>query len=534
MFTNKKSLLALSVASTFALTGCFSDDDNNKPVPDGGGDGGDGGVVIVAPEAPAALDFVISGSVVENEEFNVLSNATVKFMENSEPSTNIVAVDGSNAQTLTNAGSFVVTLKEGADLDNVTAIVSAEGYISKVFNVDLTNEDDFDVLTAQFILFTGDSDEVKQEVVNKTLTSATTSEEIVADAQIGTKSLASATLPSGTTLQNAQGETVAAGELSLSVLGLDPTSDTKGSVIPEGLNANNTSGNVAVPVSLADITMTVGGTKVKNFSGDTLKVTLAAPSDLDAGETLTVKSLDEDTGVWEDESFVVTKGTGTVSFETDHLTWFSVNKSAAACSTGLSTTVTGDAVPAGGLLFVAASSDGLGISVLPEGATSEDVFSGIALTRYGFSEDAMAEVYVFDNEGGLWFESDGEVGVCGTVPVELTRPYEVVSKTLTLSGVCAQDNSQAVDVSNSVVTYNRENKRGKSVLKNADGNFDLSGLRAEENYQVTVNFRGLPLVGSNTFTLENVDDSDVSQQFEFTCNEVTGSGGSGGSGGTGG
>jgi hypothetical protein len=81
MFTNKKSLLALSVASAFALTGCFSDDDNNKPVPD---EGGDGGVVIVAPETPAELSFVVSGSVVQSndeDEFDVIGDATVRFLE---------------------------------------------------------------------------------------------------------------------------------------------------------------------------------------------------------------------------------------------------------------------------------------------------------------------------------------------------------------------------------------------------------------------------------------------------------------------
>lgn len=527
MFTNKKSLLALSVASAFALTGCFSDDDGNDYTPPGPGPDP---VVVVPPQTPAELNFVISGSVVENEEFNVLSNATIKFMENGVASSNIVNVDGSSAQSLTDAGSFVVTVKEGADLDNVTAIVSADGYISKVFNVDLTNEDDADVLNAQFVLFTGDSDEVKTEVKTETLTSATTSAEIKADAAINGASLAAATLPLGITLQNAAGVAVEAGELSLSILGTDPTSDSKGSIIPEGLNANNTSGNVVVPVSVADITMTVGDTKVKSFAGDTLNVTLAAPADLDAGETLTVKSLDEDTGVWKDESFAVTKGAGTVSFETDHLTWFSVNKTAAVCSTGLSTTVTGDAVPAGGLLFIASSSDGVGFSLLPAGATSSDVFTGVTLTRYGFSADATASVYVIDREGGSWFASQGEVPVCGTVPVELVQPYTIVEKTVTLSGTCANDSGVEVDLSRSVVSYNREGKLAKSTIKNADGNFDLVGLRDGETYNVSVNFRGLPVVGDNTFTFE-ADAEALTQEFEVTCPTTTG--GTGGTGGNG-
>lgn len=540
MFTNKKSLLALSVASAFALTGCFSDDDNNEPVPDGG-DGGDGGVVIVAPETPVALSFVVSGSVVQSnddDEFDIIGDATVKFLESGVASTNIVDVEGNQVQTLEvgDEGSFLVTRKSGSTTSSVTAIVSAPGFITKAFNIDLSNEDDNDVLVAQFLLTPEDEEGLAADAeVSSAISGSTTTADIVADATPeGGSSLASATLPTGITLQNANGDAVTGSEVTLNVLGTDPSSNTKSLVLPEGLNSDDTSDNVAVPVSLANISLTVDGNKVKKFAGDTLKVTLAAPADLAAGEELTVSSLDEDTGVWMPETFPVTKGTGTVSFDTDHLTWFSVNKKVPVCTDGLTVNFTGDAVPAGGLSLIAYSSDAVLWARVATGSTSRVVPAGF-LKRHGVSSTATATVIMLDRDGAIWGETDGEVPVCGTVDdFALTAPYTLVNKTLTITGSCANDSEVAVNVSNSAVRYKRDGKAVRTALKDADGNFQLTNLREGENYTVTVNFRGLPLEGSNTITLNDVNGDDLTQNFEFTCPEVTGSGGSGGSGGTGG
>ncbi len=540
MFTNKKSLLALSVASAFALTGCFSDDDNNEPVPDGG-DGGDGGVVIVAPETPVALSFVVSGSVVQSnddDEFDIIGDATVKFLESGVASTNIVDVEGNQVQTLEvgDEGSFLVTRKSGSTTSSVTAIVSAPGFITKAFNIDLSNEDDNDVLVAQFLLTPEDEEGLAADAeVSPAISGSTTTADIVADATPeGGSSLASATLPTGISLQNANGDAVTGSEVTLNVLGTDPSSDTKSLVLPEGLNSDDTSDNVAVPVSLANISLTVDGNKVKKFAGDTLKVTLAAPADLAAGEELTVSSLDEDTGVWMPETFPVTKGTGTVSFDTDHLTWFSVNKKIPVCTDGLTVNFTGDAVPAGGLSLIAYSSDAVLWARVATGSTSRVVPAGF-LKRHGVSSTATATVIMLDRDGAIWGETDGEVPVCGTVDdFALTAPYTLVNKTLTITGSCANDSEVAVNVSNSAVRYKRDGKAVRTALKDADGNFQLTNLREGENYTVTVNFRGLPLEGSNTITLNDVNGDDLTQNFEFTCPEVTGSGGSGGSGGTGG
>ncbi len=537
MFTNKKSLLALSVASTFALTGCLSDDDNNKTVPDV-----DPPVtVVVPPETPAALTFVVSGSVVQSndeDEFDVIGDATVRFLESGEASTNIVDVDGNEVQSLDlgEEGSFLVTRKSGSTTSSVTAIVSAPGFVTKAFSVDLSNEDDNDVLVAQFLLTAIDEEGLASTTATSTdISGSTTTADIVADAMpTGGSSLATATLPSGITLENADGEAVTGSEVTLNVLGTDPSSETKSLVLPEGLNSDDTSENVAVPVSLANISLTVDGTSVKKFTGDTLNVTLAAPADLDAGEVLSVSSLDEETGVWMPETFPVTKGAGTVSFETDHLTWFSVNKSVPVCTDGLTVNFTGDAVPAGGLSLIAYSSDGVLWARVASGSTSRVVPAGF-LKRYGISSEATATVLMLDRDGAIWGKTTGEVAVCGTVDgFALASPYTYIDKTLTITGSCANDSDVAVDVTNSAVRYKRDGKAVRTALKDADGNFQLTNLREGENYEVTVNFRGLPLEGSNTIALDSVTGDDLTQNFEFTCPEVTGSGGTGSTGGTGG
>ncbi|MBB1400067.1 hypothetical protein [Pseudoalteromonas sp. SG44-8] len=533
MFTNKKSLLALSVASAFALTGCFSDDDGNDYTPPGPGPDP---VVVVPPQTPAELNFIVNVSVV-NSDSDAIADATVRFVENGAPSTNIVDVDGNAVQTATTTedGGFIVTVKSGSELSSVTAVVSAEGFITRSFKVDLSNEDELSVLPAQFQLTSTSTAGLASVVKASTdISGSTTTAPIIADAVVSGDSgasLATATLPTGITLQNAAGEAVTGDSVSLSVVGTDPASSTKSSVIPEGLNADNTSANVLVPVSVADVNLLVGDTKVKKFAGDTLKVTLAAPTDLAAGETLTVKSFDEETGLWSADDFAVTQGAGTVSFETDHLTWFSVNRNANTCTDGFSVNVTSGTIPAGGLFVLADSSDAYAFNFIRGGATSKTVVPAALATAFGVYDGATARVRLFDREGGTWFDSQTEVGVCGTVAVTPVAPFTLVNKELTLTGACSNDADVAVNVTNSTVSFKRAGKAARAAIKDANGNFQLTNLREGENYDVTVNFRGLPVEGANTFTIEGANADALTQAFQFTC--PTSTGGTGGTGGNG-
>lgn len=528
MFTNKKSLLALSIASAFALTGCFSDDDSNEYTPPGPGPDPE---VVVTPETPAELSFVVNVAVVNNDS-DAIADATVRFMENGVPSTNIVDVDGNAVQsaTTTEDGGFIVTVKNGSSLSSVTAIVSAEGFITKSFKVDLSNEDELSVIPAQLQLISTDTDGLASvATTSNDISGSTTTSEVKADAAAAGTSLATATLPTGITLQNAAGEAVTGDSISLSVVGTNPTSPTKSSVIPEGLNADNTSASVLVPVSVADVNLLVGDTKVKKFAGDTLKVTLAAPTDLAAGETLTVKSFDEETGLWSADDFAVTQGAGTVSFDTDHLTWFSINRNANTCTDGFSVNVASGAVPVGGLFILANSSDGLYFNFIRGGATSKTVVSAADALADGIFDGATARVRLVDREGGVWFDSQTEVGVCGTADVTPASPFTLVNKELTLTGTCSNDADVPVNVTNSTVSYRRGTKPLRTAIKDENGNFQLTGLREGENYDVTVNFRGLPLEGANTFTIEGANADALTQAFQFTC--PTSTGGTGGTGG---
>ncbi|MBB1303837.1 hypothetical protein H5183_21305 [Pseudoalteromonas sp. SR44-8] len=533
MFTNKKSLLALSVASAFALTGCFSDDDGNDYTPPGPGPDP---VVVVPPQTPTELNFIVNVSVV-NSDSDAIADATVRFVENGAPSTNIVDVDGNAVQTATTTedGGFIVTVKSGSELSSVTAVVSAAGFITKSFKVDLSNEDELSVLPAQFQLTSSDAAGLASDVkVSTDISGSTTTAPIIADALVSGDSgdsLATATLPTGITLQNAAGEAVTGDSVSLSVVGTDPTSSTKSSVIPEGLNADNTSANVLVPVSVADVNLLVGDTKVKKFAGDTLKVTLAAPTDLAAGETLTVKSFDDETGQWSADDFAVTQGTGTVSFETNHLTWFAVNRNANTCTDGFSVNVASGTIPAGGLFVVADSSDMSVFNFIRGGATSKTVVPAALTTGLGVYDGATARVRLFDREGGTWFDSQTEVGVCGAVAVTPVAPFTLVNKELTLTGACSNDADVAVNVTNSTVSFKRAGKAARAAIKDANGNFQLTNLREGENYDVTVNFRGLPVEGANTFTIEGANADALTQAFQFTC--PTSTGGTGGTGGNG-
>ena len=88
-----------------------------------------------------------------------------------------------------------------------------------------------------------------------------------------------------------------------------------------------------------------------------------------------------------------------------------------------------------------------------------------------------------------------------------------------------------MNVTNSTVSFKRAGKAARAAIKDANGNFQLTNLREGENYDVTVNFRGLPVEGANTFTIEGANADALTQAFQFTC--PTSTGGTGGTGGNG-
>lgn len=530
MLANKKSLLALSVASALTLTGCFSDDDNdvvvNPPVTPTD-------PVVVAPDAPAELGLVVNANVVDAATQNVVS-AQVSFLENGEAATNIVDANGNELKTVETAnGNVTFTKKADADITEVTVSVTAEGYIGKSFVVALTADEGVESVAALLALTSKEAEGIADVVVSATVTDGTTAEPITA-AATGEKASAGATIPAGVQLLGANGEPVS-GEISLNVSAADSTSSAAAAIIPEGLNGGDAA-TTEKAAGVANVLMAdANGNKVKSFSSP-ITITMAIPADtqkdgeaIETGDTLSLKSHNEDTGEWQNEDNVVTIGelnaetnTYTGSFETDHLTFFASTVEIEACSSDISVNVSGDAVPASGLYVVMSSSSVSARGSISGGATSTTVLSADSAKSFGIPSTATAKVSVFDVNGNEWFSSDGEVAVCGTVNAALSNPVELVDEEFTVTATCSNDADQSIDMSNALVTYAQAGK-AQTVASGTGGTFTLSGLVSAATYNVTVDGRvALASGGTTGTTTITADGTAESLALSVACATTTG------------
>ena len=533
MFTNRKTLLAMSVASVFALSGCSSDDDKNEVVPDP--------VVppvteIVPPdtivtEQPAK---VFSASVINLTNADALEGAMVTFLVDGEAATNLTDVNGEdlNMVTVDDTGSFTFLSKEGAT-GEVTALVTSDGYISKSFNVDLDVEveEDSNEIALQFALIAEDSDGLTQASTEVEVASATTTEaiEVKADKD-GAKS--DVTIPAGTTLKDANGDAISGGTVKLNVLAADSSKSSAGVIVPEGLNAADAA-VVASPVGVTDIKMTAGDTKIKQFDpAINVSVVIPADSGVAVNDMLDLASYNEDTGLWQQElnkatiSSMNTDGSYNASFSTNHLTFFSVNKTTPVCTSGITINVNSGTTPARGLAVSLTSSDGSIGSYLR--GQNKTIVSANASSRYGISADSTANVRLYDYSGNDWYNSNGEVPVCGTINVDLANPVETFDTNLTLSGTCSADSSVTPDLSGSIVTYAKNGKAASVASSAGNSTFNLTGLEVGASYTVRATIRGAQVASggqSQVFTFTDVQsgtnlNGDVAIQCEER--EVTG------------
>ncbi|WP_462180668.1 hypothetical protein [Pseudoalteromonas gelatinilytica] len=533
MFTNRKTLLAMSVASVFALSGCSSDDDKNEVVPDP--------VVppvteIVPPdtivtEQPAK---VFSANVIDLSNSDALEGAMVTFLVDGEAATSLTDVNGEdlNMVTVDDSGNFTFLSKEGAS-GEVTAKVTYDGYVTKSFIVDLDAEveDGSNDIPLQFGLISSETDGLAQASTEAELTDATTVDAITANAsKDGANS--NVTVPAGTTLKDANGDAISGGTVSLKVLAADSSKNTAGVIIPEGLNTADAAA-VATPVGVTDITMSAGDTKIKQFDpAIDVSVVIPADSGVAVNDMLDLASYNEDTGLWQQElnkatiSSMNADGSYNASFSTNHLTFFSVNKTAPVCQSGVSINVTSGTVPPRGLAVLITSADASVGGYLR--GSSKQLLSANTTTRYGISADATANVRVYDYSGNDWYNSNGEVQVCGTINVDLGNPVETFDTNLTLAGTCSADSSVTPDLSGSVVTY-AKNGKAASVAKSAgNSTFNLTGLEVGASYTVRATIRGAQVASggqSQVFTFTDVQsgtnlNGDVAIQCEER--EVTG------------
>lgn len=151
----------------------------------------------------------------------------------------------------------------------------------------------------------------------------------------------SVTIPAGTKLQDAAGNTVTGNSVALNVNNFNTSQQTAVNLFPGGsLAAANISGGtsssgVFMPAGFANVTMTVNGTEIKKFSSPisitmTLDPAYKNPSTgtlIAPGQTLGLYSYDTGTGQWQFETNVTVGGTAaapTATFTTSHLTVFSL------------------------------------------------------------------------------------------------------------------------------------------------------------------------------------------------------------------
>jgi len=525
MFTNKKTLLAMSVASVFALSGCSSDDDKNDVVPDPIDPPVE---VVVPPEAPAELGAVVNGNVVDASSFDVVAS-TVMFYENGVASTSLVDLDGNVLTSVeTEDGSFTFQLADDSDAESVTAIVMADGYVQKSFAIDLTQLSEGDLEVA-LSLTSLDSEGVAKQSVDASVSGGSSADPITGGVANG-KATAAVTVPAGTQLQDANGDLITGESVSLSVTAADTSTTAGAAITPEGLNSAGAT-SVLTPVGVASVEMVdSNGVKVKKFS-QPITVSMAIPADkgVSTGDMLTLVSQNEDTGVWTTETqqvevkdLIADGSFYNASFETNHLTFFSAVSSQTSCSSAMRLLLNEQA-PAGGLYVTVTSTDaGVG-GYIKANSSEVTLISASSASYYGISADATAKVTVRDASGNVWFASEGEVPVCGDVDVTLSAPVEYVDETLSLTAQCSNDTDLNIPASGALVKYSLSGKSKKVARPTGEaGQYALANLVSGQQYTVTVKYKDtLKSIGDKTYTI-TADGTAESQTEQLTCDVTTG------------
>ncbi|MBA6223803.1 hypothetical protein H4J51_07755 [Colwellia sp. MB02u-18] len=529
MFTNKKSLLALSVASAIALSGCFSDKKGAdapppvEPPP----------AVIVQPEAPVALAPVANVNVIDAESADLVA-ANISFFENGTASTNVVDIDGNVTATIDSTdGSFTFQLKSGASVSEVTAIVTADTYITKSYVIELEDLSEGN-LDLQLKLISKDTAGVATTEVTASVAGGATPDEITGGVADG-KAAANVTVAAGTILQDADGNAIPGDSVSLAIVTADTSTSSGTAITPEGLNAAE-SATTLTPVSVASIVMVDNtGVKIKKFS-QPITIEMALPEDkgFTTGDELTLLSQNEDTGVWTTETqklvvgdLVTAENYYNASFATDHLTTFAGVTVSDTCSVPVRILTTGDAIPADGL-YVDISSASVNFSKKLK-ANNPILVKLNKLSKRGIATDTTANLVITDSSDTVWFETTSEVALCGDIPVVLDGPA-VVNETLSLVAQCSNDTSLTVGASGALVKYSLGNKSKKVAKDEGEGTYALRNLLDGSTYNVSVTYKGsLADLGTKTYTI-TADGTDETQTESIVCDTATG--GTGATGGS--
>ena len=309
------------------------------------------------------------------------------------------------------------------------------------------------------------------------------------------------------------------------------------SLIPEGLNADQTTDEVLVPVGVAEINMTTDdGTPIKSFS-QPITITINLPEDTEvpsqgrnvqAGDQFTVRSFDSDTLVWttEENPAVVgnlSDGLYPANLEIDHLTIFALADPVAACNSAIEFVMTGDTVPESGLqMFISANDIEETVSIKSASA----IISADEAKASGFVADVnkLYQVKVTDYTGNTWYESDDGLSLCGnTNAIALNNPIQVVNETLSVNLVCNNDALITAPLENGIVIYRKDLSSATLVAsESSDGVYSLEQLDSSQSaYQVTIDTR---IDAGIVTTSVTPDGNDESYTIEVECDIATGTG----------
>lgn len=498
----KLTKLALALGLTASLSACFSDNDNNdyvEPpvVPP---------VLVDVPVAdtPEALAFYVSGSVIQKSTGDVIP-ATIKFFEGDEASTNVVDLNGTPIPAdgiSTTDGSFAFNLADDADVSKLKLIVSSSSenamYVSKAFVIDFA---DVDLNSAEPLEALVRLTKIDASIAKATAPGTTTNGQLAtainldAPADAGGANVAIGT---DVVLLAADGTTpITDGDVSLTVLtaDIDAQAGKAGAIdlLPDGLNENSTS-SVEVPVSVMNVELLAGDTKVKNFSTP-ITLTANLPSTVNgtaitAGDEFNVSSYNEDTGEWQVETnkaIVGAAGTATLpaSTQATHLSTWAFTFATPACTTPPTYTVTG--IPSGATvpLIVTLESPQFSFS-RPFKKETGNIFLSAA-SEFGVATNTTVGISITDKNGVEW-GSLANVNVCGAVTIPLTQPYQIVNEDINLTYTCSNadiDQDKPFPLTGAQVTYAQANKL-KTPSVETNGTYSLLGLQDGASYDVLV------------------------------------------------
>ncbi len=458
---------------------------------------------VVPPETSETLTFVVTGNVVDSISGAAVSNVTLLFREDGQPSANVQDIEGNSITAISTVdGTFAFTLSGDSLVENLVIAAEADGFIDKSASFDLS--DTAADIAISLAMVANDAQGVAVEVVEETIDEATVEQEIVAGADTDAASV-EVVVPAGTQLQDVDGNPVEGTSVSIEVTVVDVAEDTSGDsdqasvadVLPAGLNSAD-SDTIEVPIGVANVEMVDDqGNEIEQFS-QPIRITISLANDgiVQEGDVYNLQSYDEDTGVWTDEDNDAVVGalddasnTFPATFEIDHLTFFAVTTSTPACTSDIVANFTGDPVPTTGLFFKAFSEDASFDVFIPGATTSQVLFSADRASSFNIASTATARVRVRDVSDFVWYDSSTEVAVCGAIPATLVQPNTLVEETFTVTATCSNDSTVVSAISGGFVTYNLEGKTPIPAQDNGDGTYSLADMVQGSEYIITVDPR---------------------------------------------